>query len=407
MIIQLKPYQLEAVRHMKNGSVLCGGVGSGKSLTALGYFVEKVCGGGINGYNQELPWSRDLYIITTAKKRDSFEWEKECSKYLLFKDRENSISGIKVTIDSWNNIKKYDEVYGGFFIFDEQRVVGSGAWVKAFLKITRKNQWVLLSATPGDQWTDYIPVFVANGFFRNKTEFTNLHCVYDPHSKYPKITRYVEEKKLVGLRDSILVPMKDDRTTVRHDEYLMAEYDSGLYKSVMAMRWNPYENCPIEETSKLLHTIRKVVNSDISRIKLLEKVLSQKKYLIVFYNFDYELEMIKDYLSEIGYKYAEWNGHRHQELPTCKDGWVYLVQYAAGCEGWNCVTTDSILFYSQNYSYRMLEQACGRIDRINTPFKDLYYYHIRSNAPIDLAIWRKLKNKENFNERSFIRRNKL
>ena len=410
MAVQLADYQLRAIDELKNGSILCGGVGSGKSRTGIGYYMFKVCDGSVkvngSGSTREMKSPRDLYIITTAKKRDTHEWQQECAAYHLFEDRENSLSNVKVTIDSWNNIKKYKNVYGAFFIFDEQRLVGSGAWVKAFFNIARKNQWILLSATPGDQWSDYIPVFVANGFFKNKTDFNNQHCVFSPYTKFPKIERYVGEKKLEMLRSKILVQMEDQRTTVRHNEYIIVDYDKELYRTVMKNRWDPYDNCPIEETGKLLYLIRKVCYSDYSRILALDKIVKDKKCCIIFYNFTYELNMLREYAEESGIKYKEWNGEKHEELPK-GESWLYLVQYSAGCEGWNCVTTDTIVMFSQTYSYRTLEQASGRIDRMNTPFQDLYYYHFRSNAPIDIAIWRKLKDKKNFNERSFIKRNGL
>ena len=404
MAVQLTDYQLQAIDELKNGSILCGGVGSGKSRTGIGYYMFKVCDGSVkvngSGSIREMKSPRDLYIITTAKKRDTHEWQQECAAYNLFEDRENSLSNVKVTIDSCKN------VYGAFFIFDEQRLVGSGAWVKAFFNIARKNQWILLSATPGDQWPDYIPVFVANGFFKNKTDFNNQHCVFSHYTKFPKIERYVGEKKLEMLRSKILVQMEDQRTTVRHNEYIIVDYDKELYRTVMKNRWDPYDNCPIEETGKLLYLIRKVCYSDYSRILALDKIVKDKKCCIIFYNFTYELNMLREYAEESGIKYKEWNGEKHEELPK-GESWLYLVQYSAGCEGWNCITTDTIIMFSQTYSYRMLEQASGRIDRMNTPFKDLYYYHFRSNAPIDIAIWRKLKDKKNFNERSFIKRNGL
>lgn len=417
MAVRLYDYQLEAVNKLKNGSILCGGVGSGKSITALYYYLVKECQGDIRTFNEsydEVPFKvhdrydgmkspRDLYIITTAKKRDSLEWDKECAKFCLNKDTSISHSGVKVIIDSWNNIKKYRDVYGSFFIFDEQRVVGSGAWVKTFLNITRKNHWILLSATPGDQWTDYIPVFVANGFYKNKTEFNARHCVYARFAKYPKIERYVDERTLKQYRDSILVPMKDKRQTIRHEIPIMVDYDKDLYRLIFRERWNPYDNEPVQETGKLMYLIRKVVNSDSSRIEKVREILEEKGRCIIFYNFTYELEALRKLFDEIGVRYAEWNGERHEGLPN-GERWVYLVQYAAGSEGWNCITTDTCVFYSQNYSYRSTEQAAGRIDRINTPYKDLYYYHLRSKAPIDMAIHRALKNKQNFNESSFLRR---
>lgn len=419
MAIRLFDYQAEAVEEMKNGFILCGGVGSGKSITSLAYYLLKVCQGEIKvekwkadgklkptQYKQYRPmkYPKDLYIITTAKKRDSKEWDAECCNFCLYPDEDacGNVYGVKVTIDSWNNIKKYQKVYGAFFIFDEQRIVGSGAWVKSFLDIARKNQWMLLSATPGDQWSDYIPVFIANGFYRNKTEFNTRHCVFSRFSKYPKIERYLDERELEKQRDSILVTMKDNRNTVRHEIVVKTEYDRLWYRTVMKDRWDPFENCPIEETGKLLYLLRKVVNTDVSRLEVFGRILEEKKCIVLFYNFDYELEMLKGYLNEIDCPFAEWNGSKHQSLPM-GERWVYLVQYMAGCEGWNCITTDTVVFFSQNYSYRITEQASGRIDRINTPFIDLYYYKLISAAPIDLAIRRALLNKKNFNERSFMK----
>lgn len=409
MAIRLSKHQLRAIDMMKTGSILCGGVGSGKSRAALAYYLLKDCKGNIaidddnNIFGQYAPMKepKDLYIITTAKKRDSLEWDKECAEFVLGKDQDTNAYDVEVTVDSWNNIKKYKDIYGAFFIFDEQRVVGSGAWVKAFLNIARKNHWVLLSATPGDQWKDYIPVFIANGFFKNKTEFNAKHCVFSRFSKYPKIERYIGERTLMKYRDSILVPMKDDRDTHRHRITCSVDYDKLAYRAIFRDRWDPWEHEPIQETGKLMYLLRKLVNGDISRLDTILSIIEENPKVIIFYNYTYELEAMRKQFNLMNYPYAEWNGQKHEVLPTGKR-WAYLVQYSAGCEGWNCVTTDVIIFYSQNYSYRIMEQACGRIDRTNTPYRDLYYYVLISSAPIDLAIQRALRNKKNFNERSFL-----
>lgn len=404
----LYPHQKEAIPKMHNGCILCGGVGSGKSRTSLYYYFQ-LYGGSIDehGYKAMTKRPPDLYIITTAKKRDNLEWEEELIPFLLSTNEKRNKSrwGNKVVIDSWNNIQKYSDVKDAFFIFDEQRVVGSGAWVKAFLKIAKSNKWILLSATPGDTWSDYIPVFIANGFYRNKTEFIDEHVVYSRFSKFPKIDRYLNTGRLIGLRNNILVDMDFERKTVAHHEDIYVDYDHIAYRQITKLRWNPWTNEPIKNASELCYSLRRMVNqSDSRQISFLELIEKHPKS-IVFYNFDYELELLKELLipmcDEDNFEVAEWNGHAHQEVPT-SDSWVYLVQYTAGCEGWNCIATDTIIFYSQNYSYKVMEQASGRIDRLNTPFTDLYYYHLKSRSGIDIAISRALAAKKKFNETRWV-----
>lgn len=410
MDIKLFDYQLEAIRKMRTGSVLCGGVGSGKSLTALGYYYIQN-GGSMNSistglYHKNMVNPKDLYIITTARKRDDLEWDGELSKFILSKNPNVNFYKNKIVIDSWNNISKYRSTRNSFFIFDEQRVVGYGAWTKSFLEIARSNDWILLSATPGDTWLDYMPVFIANGFYRNKTDFIAQHVIYDHRVEFPKVDRYVNVKRLIRLRDRILVNMNFSRKAVSHHEYIYTGYDRTKYKELGKTRWNPILDRPIETAGELCLLWRRVVNSDKSKQEALLDIFANKKRIIVFYNFDYELDILKSlpYSCDDDYpEIAEWNGHKHQPIPDSKC-WVYLVQYNAGCEGWNCIKTDTVVFFSQSYSYKVMTQAAGRIDRLNTPFTDLYYYHLTTTSPIDRAINTALKEKRNFNEYNFIKR---
>lgn len=391
----LRTDQFEAVRQMKNGCILCGGVGSGKSRTALMYYIS-VYGGWMSydtGYIEPKK-PANLFIITTAKKRDSGEWEAEMSLFRIGELQE-------YVVDSWNNIKNYSEVRDAFFIFDEQRVVGNGAWVKAFLKIAKSNKWILLSATPGDKWEDYIPVFVANGFYRNAAEFKREHFVYNRWTSYPLVDRIINEGKLVRLRNEILVDIRYKRETVEHHEDIWCDFDFGKYRQVMKTR--QWEGEPIENGSKLCYILRMILNSDQDRqVKLLELVEKHPR-IIVFYNFDYERDILLGLEYGEGVAVAEWSGKKHQEIPNT-DRWIYVAQYAANAEGWNCILTDTIVFFSQNYSYRTMVQACGRINRANTPFVDLYYYHLKCRFGIDLAISQTLKDKKEFNENKYVKK---
>jgi len=404
----LREGQLEAIENMHNGCILCGDVGSGKSKTALAYYYKEN-GGNLDGEPYEggyMPMDdppKDLYIITTAHKRDLGEWENEMIPFLI--GPHCNLYSHKVVVDSWNNIKKYKKVIGAFFIFDEQRVVGSGTWVRSFLKIARGNRWILLSATPGDTWMDYLPVFMANGFYKTRDDFKREHVVWKPYTKFPQIDRYIGQGKLNRLRKQILVEIPEVRHTMQHHEDVYVKYDISKYKDLIRNRWNYYDNVPVDNASEFCYLQRRIVNEDESRQQAVLEIFEQHPKVIIFYNFDYELEILKDIFKDRfdGVEVREWNGHKHEPIPD-SGSWVYLVQYTAGCEGWNCIETDTMVFYSQNYSYKVMKQASGRIDRMNTPYTDLYYYHIKSRSGIDLQIARALAEKKTFNISAYVKK---
>lgn len=399
-MVKLRDHQKRVLGQLRSGAVLQGGVGSGKSITSLAYYYKYELLGEFDPLT--LPKNMtSLYIITTARKRDLLEWDKELTGFALSRDPEASIQGIKVVIDSWNNIRKYVDVKDSFFIFDEQRLVGSGAWVKAFLNITKNNnRWMLLTATPGDTWIDYAPVFIANGYYKNKTEFVVKHIVYSRFSKYPKIDHYINVEDLVRHRDSVLIPMDYKHDVKIFPVTRISDYDKKAMEIVSQKRWNIFTDKPIKNAGELCHVQRRIVNTHVSRLAILEEVQQFHPKLIVFYNFNYELELLRDFLRKSKIKFSEWNGQKHEPIPGT-DNWVYLVQYTAGAEGWNCIETNAILFFSQNYSYKIKTQAEGRINRLNTPFNELFYYYVRSESRIDDSIFDALKKKRNFNEKDY------
>ncbi len=381
--VDLYPHQAEALEKLHSGSILCGGVGSGKSRTSLAYFWVKECQGSLSPLRRKV--NKRLFIITTARKRDTGEWQDEADHF-----------GLKPVIDSWNNISKYVKEKGAFFIFDEQRVVGSGAWVKSFLKITKDNRWILLTATPGDTWMEYIPVFIANGFYRCRSDFTQQHVIWSRWSKFPKVNGYYNEGLLIKHRRDVLVNMPFVKHTDPQHIDLYLPYDEEKSKMVIKNRWDPFKNEPVKDASGLCLCLRRIANLDPSRIEAVKGILNERKKAIIFYNFNCELEQLRKLPTEV----REWNGNKHEHIPT-GDSWAYLVQYNAGAEGWNCTTADTIIFFSQSYSYKQMIQAAGRIDRMNTPYTTLYYYHLTSRSKIDMAISRALRAKKNFNEREF------
>lgn len=381
--MDLYPHQEKAVGELSNGKVLRGGVGSGKSKTAVSYFVRN-----------EAP--RRVVVITTAKKRDSMDWEHEFASFGIFRDDDLDAVAPVLTVDSWNNIERYLDVREAFFIFDEQRSVGAGSWSKAFVKIAKVNRWIMLTATPGDTWLDWIPLFVANGYYKNRTDFKRQHCVYSYYGKFPKLEQYMGVGRLVRLRNELIVEMPYLKHTTRVTREVTMGYCKEILRTITQMRWHVFEERPLKDSGEMHSVARKHVNSDASRFLTLRKLLEVHPRLIVFYSFDYELEILRELGEDV--PIAEWNGHKHQAIPDTRE-WVYLVQYTSGAEGWNCTLTDAMVFYSLTYSYKTWEQSFGRIDRMNTPYEVLYYYVLKSNSWIDNAIWKSLKSKKSFNEK--------
>lgn len=461
MKVELHPHQQEALEKMHNGCVLWGGVGVGKTITALAYAKLMEPG-------------KKIKIVTTAKVRDSFSWEREAAKLAIHPD--------DFEVTSWNKINDLVELEDHFIIFDEQRLVGTGAWVKAFYKIAKKNHWILLSATPGDTWSDYAPMFIANGWYKNITQFRQEHAVYSTFTKYPKIVRWLNEGKLQKYRRQLLVKMPMARHTTRHVHHIECDYDKEKLDFVRKKRWNIYKDQPIKNAAELYGVMRKVVSTDPSRVLELKKLIAKHPKMIIFYNYNYELDILREVCSELEeltnkngdlswvlkdpsnsststetisrptsladsavvhgklattkraseqqlekiltssgssitskpkkqeplqetlanpakkFDWAEWNGHKHQPLPQ-SDSWVYLVQYTSGSEGWNCTETDSMAFWSLTYSWKQWNQAMGRIDRLNTPFVDLNYYVFMTNSPAEMPVMTALDEKHDFQPR--------
>ena len=408
--IILKPFQENCLERLSTGKVLAADTGAGKSIMSLAWYLSKECASDEHSLKSGAKaWtlyhgSPDLYIITTPKKRDSEEWESDLSKFNLVKGRNSKEMGeVNIFIDSWNNIKKYTEIKNSVFIFDEQRAVGSGTWAKSFVKIAKQNHWIMLSATPGDTWSDWCPLMIAKGYYPNRTAFFNKHAVYNPYVKYREIIRWDNTDELEYYRSKMLVTCRMEKKTTRHFEEVIADCSNKYeVKRAYKERTNPKTGEPFKSASELCAYTRNIINTDPTRSAVGLKIIQMYDRIIIFYTLTDELEGIKWACNKAGRKMYFYNGEIHDQVPT-GNNWAYIVQYTAGSEAWNCTTCNAMLFWDLTYSYKQFKQATGRIDRLNTPYSDLYYYAIRSYMPLDLAIRRALREKKDFNSRGFLK----
>jgi hypothetical protein len=376
----LKPHQLTALRKLSNGNILRAGVGTGKSRVAVRYYLE-------NHPHQ------DVYVITTARKRDSKDWEGEFASEVVGKHADTTIAGI-LTVDSWNNIDKYCDVVDAFFVFDEQRLVGTGKWVKSFLKIVKNNGWILLTATPGDTWLDYIPVFIANGFFKNRTEFKREHVVYAPHVRFPKVQRYIAEGRLIRYRNQILVDMPYPKMTTRHESTIWVPHNEKLVEEVTKSRWHLYYDRPIRDIAELYSVRRRVINSDPGRVEALRKLLKDWPRQVVFYNFDYELELLRGFT-----KRHRGSGVERTQARTDPD------EQRVGVSRPVCSWRRSVELHRDQCDHLLqpdlLLQNVGtgaRKDRqIGHSVHRSALFVLRSRSYWDRQIWASLNRKESFN----------
>lgn len=375
--ISMYEYQLEAIDKLQSGMILWGNVGSGKSRTSLYFYCKNYS-------------NKKLLIITTAQKRNNGEWLEECKVF-----------GLKPIIDSWNNIRKYEKYENCFIIFDEDHLTGYGAWSKTFIKMAKCNDWLVLTGTPGDNYSEFMTVFIAKGWYKNKRDFEENHVIYSRYSKYPKVDRYINKGLLEKHRRDILVKMFVEKHPRVHKEIVITQYDISKYKKAYKEKRDE-NNKPFKNATAFCLYLRKICNEDESKIVKVRELLLKHNKVIIFYNYIYEKEILLKLLKTMKtFNVGEYNGQHHDDIPI-GERWAYLCQYTAASEGWNCLLCDTMIFFSMSYSYKAMEQAAGRINRVNTPYKDLYYYYLRTASSIDLSINRALSTKRNFNESTFI-----
>lgn len=377
MAVTFKDYQKRAINQMHNGCILCGGVGAGKSLTSLGY-IDKVYPSGT------------VYIITPARKRNTGEW---------FDDiRKNDMDETRFVVDSWNNLSKYKDVKDAFFLFDEQKVSGKGTWAKSLIRIAKSNQWILLSATPGDTYDDYATVLIANGFVRNRTTWYDEYCV----TKSQPFFHIVDHKNkdvidMMIRRIFIKMDYQSDKKRIERVIPIQAR-SAGEEKEILMTHKAPGAQMPFTTFAAAIAYVRMNCYDKSKKTEALRKIIEKHKKIIVFYNFLSEKLEIERAAIDANVTINFYNGQRHDPIPDT-DEWVYGVQYNSGAEAWNCITTNAMVFYSPNYSYKTMEQAHGRIDRVNSPYECLYYYMLLNELNIDNKVMNALSSKKDFNEK--------
>ena len=124
--------------------------------------------------------------------------------------------------------------------------------------------------------------------------------------------------------------------------------------------------------------------------------------VVVFYNYNAELEQLKQLLERLDRPYSEYNGHRKdlRAFQESSEG-VVLANYGSASTGINdFVIASTMVMYSLTTSYIDFEQAKKRIDRIGQTKKPLFYFLIMKGT-IDARVYHSLQEGKDFDERMY------
>lgn len=412
---QLYPYQEKYLEGLPSRYMFSASLGVGKSPMALVHYIRKA-------------YPQPLLILAPASKVRSSDWSRELEEVFaahnLALPEYQVLSYDKFAYNPSNDAfrkgkrPKWHEFapdYGGkewAVIADEVQYckAPSSNRSKALYHVAKNASFFIgLSGTPmPNGWIDFANYSKIFGFTKGITEFKKKYCDIQTYKGFPEIVGYWRIPELEKQWRSIAKPLSRENATELPERtfYNIKLKAPRIYFEYLVDRKNE-QGVLLDNPSKLAHALRQSLAKN--KIDRLDEILSSTSdNVVVFYNYELELQLIKEMLAK---KHKdkmmfEQNGHKH-EIPP-KEAWervhnsVTLAHYKSGATGVEMQYANITIYYSPTYSYAEYEQSKGRTHR-NGQTKKCIYYRFYSVGTIEKNIWECIAQKKDFSEKLWIK----
>lgn len=241
-------------------------------------------------------------------------------------------------------------------------------------------------------WSSYI-----NYHFEHDTGFPRK--VVDGYKNVERLKHKLHEHGAIFMKseDVFDLPAKID---TRVNVYCTPAYRKFRQKSIVKIDGVEFVGDNI--LTKMLYERMLCGSYNSDKIAALKDLIeSTEDRLIIFYNFNGELEVLRDLCASVERPVSIICGNIKDlsSYEKSKDS-VTLVQYQAGAMGLNLQKSNKIVYFTPPLSSEFFEQSKKRIHRIGQDRTCFYYYLICSGS-IEEKIYRTLAMRKDYTERLF------
>ncbi|MBL0992197.1 MAG: DEAD/DEAH box helicase [Escherichia coli] len=415
--MKLFDYQKEAIENFESKPLNLSDVGTGKSYMSIGSYVKSECS--------------KLLIICLAPKVNDFVEDSEIFNLNVTalnkgtKKNKELLSESNLVAISFESSWRLTELNkwvdkDTFIIIDESHKVSvsKSKVTKFVMGLSKRAKYnYLCTATPvsnGKLENWYPQLFISNVFRKPKKEFEQLFVIKQMRQmgsmRFMQITGYRNEHLLEQMIDEASVKYKRDKGYLPED-YVYKTKKPAMYNKLKKSRLYKDDNdlrVELDNSSKLFNSLRQVshgflngISKQVSKepFERLDAILEthNNERVVIFYNYKWEAEMLKQLLDKLKRPYGEYNGSVKDLKPfKNNDNGVVLAQYKSASTGINdFVISNVMVFNSMPLSSTEYLQAKGRTDRHGQD-KTPLYYHIVPDTPIEKKIFSVVTNGKDF-----------
>lgn len=396
MTLRPYPFQEDAINQLLEGKhIIKADCGLGKTCIFFNWL--------------ERNHATHVIIATTASKCHSKDFQ--TTELIKFTSPEFRAHLVSLEVVSWHMLKKWtdkkspQQLANYYFVADELQRCRQGVsslMGRAFLFITKHcKAWTGYTGTPGDNWLQFHPYFIATGKIKNKTEFMRDYTISQQYP-FPMVLGFRHEDTLKGWwRDISYEPDTSEvMSQLPAETHQIMRFPTPKgYKKVLKSS-TTLDGEFLDSNMALYHHLRQMCATK-QKLDALEDLLSSlSSPLVIFFNYTCEREQILGLAAHMKRKVWRIDGECH-EIPTEEtigQNDIVLCHYLSGSEALNLQFCHYMVFYSPNYSYSISVQAKGRVKRVGQQ-NPMFFYSFLCSDSIEEEVMDCIKQKKDFAEK--------